>query len=975
MNRSAVAACGDSSTHAAQADRKRSATRPRDGRRRASLRVAVGLHSLGCFDPWRLHPRRWCCWGGSRSTAQPQRASSEPARPPGRARLRLPRGRAPPHRHPRRARRRAVARTPARQLGGGAARRHERRAPLPRERRPRRRRLLVTERSGYRLRLPDDVVVDLDEAGEQLAAARELLSAGDAAQAATSAQRAAELAALPFLAHHDGTWVESVRDELEVIHTSALELQVHALADAGDPRAAAVVAERLVRAEPFSEVAHQLRISVLADADDRAGAIKAYEHCEAVLAAELGVKPSADTQALLRRVLERGSAKRPPARSEPEPAAAHAAARQRPPRRRARPPPARPYAAISVLVVEDHPFQRRTALALLRGLGVGTLAGAEDGNAALEWLAGSPPPDVIICDIDMPGMDGVEFIRRVAQRGLASAVAIASGLDRRLLNTIQSVSEGYGLQVLGAVEKPLTARRLAELLDAYRPPRAARGGRRSGAVRRRARRGARRRRHRRGLPAGRRSRQRRRQRRAARRALAPGPERRAGRAGRLRAPARGRGPDDGVRRPARRAAVRRARRARRRGPGDRHWVEHPRRRARRPDARRPPRRAGSRPRRRPAAHRLRDRRPRAAARCGAACARAPARDRLRAVPRRVRRRAGVGRAARAHPADGGADRPAARQRRVRRPRARRGAAGGRRPRARARPAGRRRRLHDRRGLRAAAAGRLRPRPGRLHRLADAGGAAGRVGGVVDAADGGGHRGEHAPADLDQAAADHPARAARRARRRAVVHHDAPARHRLAARRLREAALSVGAAGREPAQELRRPDEHGAPVRLDRAAALPALLRGAAGDPQRLLAAAAQLRRRVLGSRAGARQARRDVRPAAVADAAHDRRRLRAQRVRGAQRGAADVQRAGGDRERRHAARRRRIARGVDAGYARDVLPQSRRLVDASYLREKRRIMDAIERFTGLVNRARRARPTRSRPATSGCSGRRLRSSC
>ncbi|MDX6678803.1 MAG: hypothetical protein QOE31_2855 [Solirubrobacteraceae bacterium] len=50
----------------------------------------------------------------------------------------------------------------------------------------------------------------------------------------------------------------------------------------------------------------------------------------------------------------------------------------------------------------------------------------------------------------------------------------------------------------------------------------------------------------------------------------------------------------------------------------------------------------------------------------------------------------------------------------------------------------------------------------------------------------------------------------------------------------------------------------------------------------------------------------------------------------------------------------RIAQGVDRRYARDVLPQAQRLVDASYLREKRRIMEAIEHFTGLVN----ARTTR-----------------
>ena len=45
----------------------------------------------------------------------------------------------------------------------------------------------------------------------------------------------------------------------------------------------------------------------------------------------------------------------------------------------------------------------------------------------------------------------------------------------------------------------------------------------------------------------------------------------------------------------------------------------------------------------------------------------------------------------------------------------------------------------------------------------------------------------------------------------------------------------------------------------------------------------------------------------------------------------------------------RIARGVDAAYARDVRPQLQRLVDAEYLGEKRRIMEAIERFGGLVD--------------------------
>ena len=78
-------------------------------------------------------------------------------------------------------------------------------------------------------------------------------------------------------------------------------------------------------------------------------------------------------------------------------------------------------------------------------------------------------------------MDGVEFIRHVAEGELAGAVIIASALDAKVIHAVRAVGEGYGLQVLGAIEKPLTARRLGELLATYRPrPRAprSRGGRR-----------------------------------------------------------------------------------------------------------------------------------------------------------------------------------------------------------------------------------------------------------------------------------------------------------------------------------------------------------------------------------------------------------------------------------------------------------------------------------------------------------------
>ena len=308
---------------------------------------------------------------------------------------------------------------------------------------------------GYRLRLPAGTVLDLDEARAALARGR---ADDEPAAAAAQAAQAAELARLPFLPRHEGDWVDGVRRELADILVEALELSARAYLRAGDTRGAAAAAARLVEAEPYNEAAHRLRIEVLAAAGDRAGALRAYEECRATLAADIGVEPSAETQDALRRALEQGTqvaAAAAPARgASPPPAAADAS----------------PLASLSVLVVDDHDFQRRTALALLDRLGVGSLAEARDGAHALEQLADSAPPDVIVCDIDMPGMDGVEFIRHVAERRLASAVVIASGLDRSVLQAVEAVGQGYGLQVLGAVEKPLTARRLSELLGAYRRP-------------------------------------------------------------------------------------------------------------------------------------------------------------------------------------------------------------------------------------------------------------------------------------------------------------------------------------------------------------------------------------------------------------------------------------------------------------------------------------------------------------------------
>jgi EAL domain-containing protein (putative c-di-GMP-specific phosphodiesterase class I)/CheY-like chemotaxis protein len=123
----------------------------------------------------------------------------------------------------------------------------------------------------------------------------------------------------------------------------------------------------------------------------------------------------------------------------------------------------------TVLVVEDHEFQRRTTLQILANLGARALLEAGDGESALALFAAGPRPDIVVCDLDMPGMDGVEFLRRVSGLGSGIAIIIASGLDDGVLRSAAATARGYGLEVLGAIRKPLTARLLLQAVGLHRP--------------------------------------------------------------------------------------------------------------------------------------------------------------------------------------------------------------------------------------------------------------------------------------------------------------------------------------------------------------------------------------------------------------------------------------------------------------------------------------------------------------------------
>ena len=82
----------------------------------------------------------------------------------------------------------------------------------------------------------------------------------------------------------------------------------------------------------------------------------------------------------------------------------------------------------TVLIVDDHPSFRLTARALLEAEGFDVVGEAEDGETALEEAA-RLHPEVVLLDVQLPGIDGFEVAARLTSNGSSPAVVLTSSRD------------------------------------------------------------------------------------------------------------------------------------------------------------------------------------------------------------------------------------------------------------------------------------------------------------------------------------------------------------------------------------------------------------------------------------------------------------------------------------------------------------------------------------------------------------------
>ena len=126
---------------------------------------------------------------------------------------------------------------------------------------------------------------------------------------------------------------------------------------------------------------------------------------------------------------------------------------------------------VRILVIDDDPFMLKLVARMLENQGFASIHACESARIALQSLdTANSSPDVILLDLNMPEMDGVEFVRKLVDYGYAGGLILMSGEDERVLQTAEKLVQAHRLNLLGRLDKPVNPGKLAALLGKWAPP-------------------------------------------------------------------------------------------------------------------------------------------------------------------------------------------------------------------------------------------------------------------------------------------------------------------------------------------------------------------------------------------------------------------------------------------------------------------------------------------------------------------------
>ena len=155
----------------------------------------------------------------------------------------------------------------------------------------------------YELQLPPTSRVDVEDAVRFVEDAESAWRVGNRDVALPAAATAANLARRPFLPAERGLWIERRRDDLRATLLRALDLLAQGLTGGPYEDDALRYTKEAVALDPYRETSYVQLMRLHMSKGNRVEALRAYEQCRAILAHDLGVTPSSQTETVYREVL------------------------------------------------------------------------------------------------------------------------------------------------------------------------------------------------------------------------------------------------------------------------------------------------------------------------------------------------------------------------------------------------------------------------------------------------------------------------------------------------------------------------------------------------------------------------------------------------------------------------------------------------------------------------------------------------
>jgi len=124
---------------------------------------------------------------------------------------------------------------------------------------------------------------------------------------------------------------------------------------------------------------------------------------------------------------------------------------------------------VRILVVDDDPFVLKIIGRMLEKLGFSSIATCKNGASALVTLdIQDEKSNLILLDLNMPEMDGIEFVRKLVDHEYAGSLILISGENERTLEMTEKLVQAHNISILGHLQKPVLPEELAALIAKWR---------------------------------------------------------------------------------------------------------------------------------------------------------------------------------------------------------------------------------------------------------------------------------------------------------------------------------------------------------------------------------------------------------------------------------------------------------------------------------------------------------------------------